>query len=150
MLSRRQRGQVIVWVVVMLPFFLATAGLVIDAGRVLDARREVQNVADGAARVAAMQIDAPHLRDTGDLRLDQDRARDAAQRYIRDQAAGEGWETPRITPSAGGVQVQVARRAPTSFLRIINVESLVTVQASALAEPCVGILNGTRPIGQRC
>ena len=36
---RRQRAQVLVWVVVMLPFFLAIVGLSIDAGRLFDARR---------------------------------------------------------------------------------------------------------------
>jgi uncharacterized membrane protein len=134
----------------MLPFFLAIAGLVIDAGRVLDTRREVQNVADGAARVAAMQIDTQRLRATGEVRLDFDAALRAARQYVSDQATGDGWEPPSVTGNSMGVQVTLHRQAPTSFLRIINVGSLVRVEASARAEPCFGITRGTRPNGGAC
>ena len=148
---RRQAAQVVLWVAVMLPFFLATAGLVIDAGRVLATRREVQNVADGAARVAAMQIDEAQLRQNGTLQLDFDRARTAAERYVRDQATGEGWQPPRVARGAnGGIAVTLDRAAPTSFLRIVNVRSLTTVEATARAEACVGIQQGVRLGGGAC
>ena len=138
---KRQRAQAIVWVVVMLPLFLGVAGLSIDAGRLFDARREAQNVTDGAARVAVMQIDLPKLHATGKVQLDA-QAPAAAQRYVRDHTAGVGWDPAVVTPDATGVQVRVSRRLPTTFMRILNPKLEVTVSATARAEPCVGITSG--------
>lgn len=139
-----------VWVAVMLPLFLAVAGLVIDAGQVFDARREAQNVADGAARVAAMQLDVTQLRATGQVQLNVADARTAAERYVRDQAHGAGWDPPSVTGNPNSVQVSIGRQVPTSFLRIVNVMSLAHVVATARAEPCVGITTGARAGGGQC
>ena len=54
---RCQRGQVIVWVAVMLPFFLAVIGLASDGGLVFEQRRALQALADEAARAGASQLD---------------------------------------------------------------------------------------------
>ena len=141
----RHKAQVIVWVVVMLPFFLAIVGLTIDAGRLFDARREVQNVADGAARVAVEQIDRAALRRSGTLQLDYIQAQNMATQYVYSQESGSGWQQPTYDPDYGGgkavtgVTVHVSRNVPTSFMRIIKVVSTVTVSASAHAEACVGI-----------
>jgi len=141
----KQRAQVIIWVAVMLPFFLAIAGLSIDAGQIFDARREAQNVADGAARVAVEQIDRNALRNTGTLQLDYAQAQHMATQYIDNQERGSGWQAPRYDPDYGGgrvitgVTVHVSRNVPTSFMRIVKVLSTVTVSASAHAEACVGL-----------
>jgi uncharacterized membrane protein len=141
----RARGQVIVWVAVLLPLFLAIAGLVIDAGQLFDARREAQNVADGAARVAVEQINRSSLSNRGVLQLDFTQAQAAATQYVRNQEQGPGWQAPNITPEYGrgntvtGVTVSVTRQVPTSFMRIVKALSTVTVGASARAEACVGL-----------
>ena len=141
----RQKAQVIVWVAVMLPFFLAIAGLTIDAGQIFDARRDAQNIADGAARVAVEQVDRNALRNNGILQLDYDQARNAAAQYIHDQEHGPGWRAPKISADVGGgttvtgVTVSVSRDVPTSFMRIVKVASTVTVSASAHGVACVGL-----------
>jgi uncharacterized membrane protein len=147
---RRVRAQVIVWVVAMLPFFLAVAGLTIDAGEILDARREAQNIADGAARVAVMQVDVRELRRTGNVVLNYSDAQMAAKRYVRDQAQGAGWHEADVSGNATHVQVTVSRDVPTSFLRIVKINSLVTVAATADAVPCVGITSGRTLNGGNC
>ena len=86
-LSLEDAGQAIVWVAVMLPLFLSIVGLAIDGGIVFSARRELQNVADGAARAGAMQIDERAYRESAGQRLvlDTDGARQAAGAYVARQ-----------------------------------------------------------------
>src|SRR5205814_10273186 len=134
--GRRQPAQVVVWVVLMMPFFLAIAGLMIDSGQLLDARREAQNLADAASRVAATQIDMQVLHQSGKVQLDQGKARQAALDCLRDHEHGSGWQPANVPRSATVASVTVSRRVPTTFLRIINVQSLATVSATGTAQPC--------------
>ena len=62
--ARLARGSAVVWVAVTLPLFVSLVGLAIDGGVVFDARRELQSVADGAARAGAMQLDETAYRTT--------------------------------------------------------------------------------------
>ena len=52
-----QRGSVSVFVVVMVPALLAAAGLVLDGGRQLEARRSAHGAAQAAARAAVQGSD---------------------------------------------------------------------------------------------
>ena len=123
----------------MMPFFLAITGLMIDSGQILDARREAQNVADGAARIAAMQLDVGALHTTGKIQLDSRKAQQAALTYLQQHEQGSGWQPASVPLSTTSVTVTVTRRVPTTFLRIINVGSLATVSATAEAQPCAGV-----------
>lgn len=155
MLNRRharQRAQAIVWVVAMVPFFVGIAGLSIDAGRLFDAQREAQNVADGAARVAAMQLDTSALHSTGKLQLSST-AQGVALRYMRDQEQGAGWAPPDpkdVQADGTGVTVTVRRQVTTTIVRIVNAGGAVTVSATARAEPCFGVVTGRRVGGGQC
>ncbi|MDE3075991.1 MAG: pilus assembly protein, partial [Chloroflexota bacterium] len=53
----KQPGQALIWTAVMMPLFLSMIGLTIDGGQVFDGRRQLQNLADAAARAGATQID---------------------------------------------------------------------------------------------
>lgn len=125
----RQRGQVIVWAAVMLPLFLSVVGLAIDAGVVFDARRELQDVADAAARAGAMQVDQQTYRASSGktVVLDQAAARQVAAQYIADQPGGV---TATIAIEPRRVVVQASRNVPTSFLRLVGI---TTVRVSAVA-----------------
>ena len=57
-----ERGQALVWFVVMVPFFLSVIGLAIDGQAVLRAHRRAQLAADAAARTGAEQIQIGHAR----------------------------------------------------------------------------------------
>src|SRR5438128_10636246 len=116
-LSRRDRGagmtfarfaaQALVWFTVALPLFISIAGLAIDGGVLLASRRQLQSVADGAARAGATRLDLERLRDSGgsDVQLDQALAFEAASTYLDERLARElAWQA---SPNA---RVDVGRR----------------------------------------
>lgn len=76
-----QRGSVTVWTVVLLPACFALVGLVLDGGTILRARSSTFDLAAGAARAGAQQLDRPVL-ETGTVTIDPDRARHAVDVYL--------------------------------------------------------------------
>ena len=131
--TRGETGQALVWVAVMLPLFLSVVGLAIDGGTVFDARRELQNVADSAARAGAMQIDQGVYRGSSGstVVLDPAAARQAAAQYV----ASQGHEfTATIAVAPKTVVVQVSREVHTSFLRLVGIGTVhMTAMAPAAA-----------------
>lgn len=132
-------GQVILWVAIMLPLFLAIIGLAIDGGTLFAERRRAQNAADAAARAGAQQIDVDHYRATGEVLLDQGWARYEARRYLA--ALGEGSAT--VDTTGQQVTVTVRRDVRLSFLKLVGVGD-VAIGASAVAEPFYGIAGAAR------
>ena len=140
LLRSAHRGQAIVWTAVMLPLFLAVVGLAVDGGLVFSARRELQNVADSAARAGAQQIDVRAYRESRGRTVVLDEP--AAHRVAAEAAARQGTSRDiRIEVEPSRVQVDVSRDAPTSFLRVVGVDS-VRVTAAATAEVRHGIERG--------
>lgn len=134
-LKNGERGQVIVLVAIMLVGLVALVGLVSDGGLVFAQRRDLQNIADGAALAGAMQLDENAYRATGEVVLDESAAEQAATEYL---AAEGGGLTYSVTALPGGVEVAVSRRASTGFLRVLGIDG-VDIGASARAEPRHGI-----------
>lgn len=136
-----QAGQAIVWAAVMLPLFLSILGLAIDGGVVFDARRGLQNVADGAARAGAMQLDEQTYRASSGqtIVLDPGSAQQVAAAYIGSQGSGM---TATVTADSQHVIVTANRSVPTSFIRIVGITT-VLVSATATAEVQHGINQGT-------
>jgi uncharacterized membrane protein len=131
-----------------LPVFLSVAGLAIDGGVLLTSRRELQSVADGAARAGATRLDAALLRNSGgsDVELDHVLAIDAARTYISGALSANSlsWQSmPDSQVEAGARHVRVAIRGSlrTAFLRIVHIESM-PVEASAFADVQFGIHDG--------
>jgi uncharacterized membrane protein len=58
-MPRRSVAQALIWFTLMLPLFVSMAGLAIDGGVLLASRRQLQSVADGAARAGATRLDQP-------------------------------------------------------------------------------------------
>lgn len=137
-----ESGQAIVWVAVMLPLFLSIIGLAIDGGIVFSERRELQNIADSAARAGAMQIDERVYRASSGERvvLDVDAARQVAATYVSSQPRGL---TVEVAAEPGSVTVQVTRDVPTTFLQLMGVRS-ARVTAVAVAQARYGIERGNR------
>ena len=131
-----ERGQVLVLVALLLVGLVAVAGLVTDGAVVFTQRRDLQNIADGAALAGAMQIDEDAYRSSGgaSVVLDQGAAYQAAVTYLQ----GEGDSNYSVRASTTGVDVQVSHRAATAFLRVIGIDG-VTISAHARAEPEYGI-----------
>jgi Flp pilus assembly protein TadG len=78
-----QRGSVSVFVVVMIPALLAAAGLVLDGGRQLEARRSAHGAAQAAARAAVQGSDDEVIQGV----IDPDRALGRAQAELALQGA---------------------------------------------------------------
>lgn len=128
-LSVCQSGQAIVWTAVMMPLFLSVIGLAIDGGVVFKAERQLQNVADGAARAGAMQVDQQVYRSTSGatLQLDPNKAKQVAAQYLASQAPDVSGQ---VTADPQQVIVQVKQQVATSFIRIVGIDS---VQIGAIA-----------------
>jgi Flp pilus assembly protein TadG len=134
-MPRGERGAVAPLVAMMLLGLLALAALVIDGGLLFAERRDLQGLADGAARAGAMAVDEDVLRETGAVRLDSAAAQAAAERYL--EAAGvEG--TIRIDADTLSVTVDLQESRPTLMMGLLGVRT-VDVAAHAVARPRVGI-----------
>src|ERR1700687_4836155 len=107
LMRHRSAAQALLWLTLPLPLFISIAGLAIDGGVLLASRRQLQSVADGAARAGATRLDLDRLRDSGgtDLRLDQGPGLQAATSYLDVRLARElAW------PAAPNAQVDVGTR----------------------------------------
>jgi len=138
---REESGQVAVLVVVMALGLMAIAGLVADGGSMFAARRDLQGLADGAARAGAMAVDVNEFRASGGrmVRLDPETARQRAEAYL--VASGfTGSEVVQANQQT--VIVTVKEEKPTSFLRIVGVGSF-GISASSTARPRHGISGET-------
>jgi len=119
----RDRGAISVVMVILLVMVLGGAGLVVDGGRALVARRHASNTAEAAARAAvaaATPVDG----------FDQDVARSAALSYA--DRAGVPAGDVRVVVGADFVTVTIVERRDTIFL-ILGGQETVTVQASGTA-----------------
>ena len=77
-----ERGQVTAFVAVIMVALLAMAGLVIDGGSALAAKRRAINEADSAARAGSQALAIRSYRSTGSLGPDPDAAIAAARAYL--------------------------------------------------------------------
>jgi uncharacterized membrane protein len=132
---RRESGAVVPLTAVMLLGLLAVAALVVDGGVLFAERRDLQGLADGAARAGAMAVDEELLRETGDVRLDAVAARTAAGRYL---AAGGFQGDVQINADGLSVTVDLQESQPTLMMGLLGVRT-VDVAAHAVARPRVGI-----------
>ena len=129
-----ERGQVMVFVAILMMGLISVVGLVTDGGIVFSQRRDLQNAADAAALAGAMQIDESAYRASGKVVLDERAAREAATQYLQD----EGGLDYSVQVSPTRVEVSVSRQASTSFLRIIGIDG-VDISARSSAAPRHGV-----------
>jgi Flp pilus assembly protein TadG len=132
--ARGARGQVTAFVVIIALALLLFAGLVIDGGLTLAAKRRAINEAEAAARAGAQAIAIGTFRTSGRLTLDPVRARAAARAYL---AATGHPGTIHVVGDRVTVTVQLTQ--PLQLLGLAGLASLtVTGRGSAVAEHGVG------------
>jgi uncharacterized membrane protein len=141
--GRGEEGQILVLTVVMVLGLLAVLGLVADGGLVFARHRELQAVADAAARAGAAQLDEGVYRASNGriAQLDPARARQAARAYL--QASGfDGHAEVSADLGSARVTLTQAMRPP-----VFGAFSGGTVQLAvrSLARPRTGI---TQPQAQ--
>jgi Flp pilus assembly protein TadG len=99
-----ERGSVTVFVTVMTIALIFVAGLVLDGGRILNARRDAANTAESAARAGAQELDEDAMRRTGAAVIDPDRAVARAEAFL----AANGYAgTASATPTTVTVTVSL-------------------------------------------
>jgi Flp pilus assembly protein TadG len=129
--GRGDRGNVSLLVVIMLPALLIAAGLVLDGGRQLQARRDANGAANAAAR-AAVQLSP---QEAYARRLDPGLAKGRAEAELsRQGAAGD--------VSVSGQSVTVTVSADVDFLILPGGRS---VTGSSTADPEQGVQAGAAP-----
>ena len=137
-----------VWLTLLVPLFVAIAGLAIDGGVLLTSHRQLHSFADGAARAGATRLDTARLRGSGgaDVQLDQTLAAEAARVYLRDALVDSrvSWQVPpdsQVDVGIRRVHVVIRAHVQTAFLRIVHVDE-APVEASAFADVQFGIHDG--------
>lgn len=115
---RDERGQVTVFVVLVIVALFAMAGLVIDGGSALAEKRSAMNTAEQAARVGADALDPASLR-SGDPTVLPARAAAATQAYLS-QAGVRG----TVNINGGEVTVTVRDTYDTVLLSAVGVGSM--------------------------
>ncbi len=121
---RDEQGSTTGMVVVLGLALMVVAGLVIDGGYTLGARREAMNQAEQAARAGSDALSEGSLRD-GTVRVDPGRAAAAANAYLaRIGAHGQ------VSVNGDEVTVTVTSRQDTVILSIVGIGSL-PVEATA-------------------
>ncbi|HVM03352.1 MAG TPA: pilus assembly protein TadG-related protein [Acidimicrobiales bacterium] len=139
MSRRRCRGEdgiFTLFTALIVAAFLILAGLAVDGGYVLAARRRAIDEANGAARAGAEALAPSAYRTSGDLVLDPDAAAAAAQGFLA--ATGH---SGTVTVDGNEVLVSLNFDQPMSLLRIIGIES-VNVQGRGQARSVRGIDTG--------
>lgn len=125
---RDESGFAAMWTATIAVAILAFAGVVIDAGYALDARRGADRVAEQAARLAADQIDTDTLYAGEDVTVDADAARSAVMDYL-----AEAGVSGRLQVSGDTVTVTVTDYQRSSILGAVGIEGF-EVQGSATAQ----------------
>lgn len=130
------RGSASVFVLGLIVVLMAVAGLVVDGGRAVNARAEIMDDAEQAARAGANRVDDAVLRSGGPVVLNQAAAAQAAADFL----VARGYDPGRVTASTNEaeVTVSVTDDVPTTLLSLIFIDSF-EVAGSAVARAAVGI-----------
>lgn len=129
-------GTATAFVVFLAIALLAMAGLVVDGGLALNARQQVADDAEQAARAGAQRVDVLSLRQSGVVRIEPGAARQAAQAFLGTR--GYAGPDTAVVATDAAVTVSARRVVPTALLSLVGIGSF-TVDASAQARAAVGI-----------
>lgn len=121
--GRDDRGSITIISMILLVLVFAGAGLIVDGGRAMSARRHASNIAEGAARAAVATA-------TPMQQIDPGRATSAAL----DHAQRSGIDPHDVTVSVVDdvVRVTIVERRSTVFL-ILGGQETLTVHATGTA-----------------
>jgi Flp pilus assembly protein TadG len=112
-----EAGQVTAFVTVITMALVLATGLVVDGGRLIEAKRRVNNRAEQAARAGAQALSVEALRSSGAQIIDEDRARAA----VRDYLGRAGSEGKVLSVTGDSVTVEVT---DSTSLLILGVAGL--------------------------
>ena len=136
-------GQILVLTVVVALALLAILGLVADGGLILARHRELQGVADAAARAAAAQLDEASYRASNGrtATLNPTQAQAAAGRYLRTSRFG-GQASIAATP--GQVTIGLSEVVRPIIFSSVGIGP-IRLAVHAVARPRTGIAQAQGP-----
>ena len=118
MSARNERGSASIWAILVIAgAFTVLLGLVVDGGRVIDARIAASRAAAQAARVGADSLSSASVRDGHDA-ISAETAKARAQNYLHDAGM-----TGTVSVSGDIVTVTVTGASETQILGVIGVAS---------------------------
>jgi hypothetical protein len=164
-MRKEEKGQTIVLVALIFVGLLMAAGLAMDGGRLLLARREAQNAADAAALAGAREL-ASQICGSGSAAADQ-QVWDAVVAFSAQNGLSEedleglqAWYVDKngnqlgevgsgsIPNGATGVEVSLATGRRTLFVHLLGPEEMeAPAEALAMAGPVTQLPGGVLPIG---
>lgn len=132
MRARNERGSASIWAILVIAgAFTVLLGLVVDGGRVIDARIAASRAAAQAARVGADALSSASVRSGHDV-IDVEAARTRAESYLHDAGM-----TGSVSISGRTVTVTVTGKSATQILGVIGIGSFPideTESAQAITE----------------
>ena len=128
-------GTVTAFVTIATVGMLMAAGLVLDGGTLLAARREAIDQAAAAARAGAQAVTAESLRHRA-RQIDQAAAADAARAHLR-----RSGHTGIVVVDGDHVRVTVTIRPPMTLLRLVGIDER-TVSGTGSARLVRGVSHG--------
>lgn len=132
---RAEDASISAFVAVAALALIVVAGLVVDGGRILAARRQAADIAADAARAGAQQLDERRLR-AGTVALDPGAAHAAVSAHL---AATPATGVARVRDGAVVVDARLPVR--TLLLAVVGVDG-ATVRARRSARPVQGVTTG--------
>lgn len=127
--TRDDQGSATPFVVGLALTLVVMAGLVADGGGALNARMRLADDVEHAAIAGAQSTDELHLRETGELVIDEGEA----EQRIRDHLAGKGYHNITMNVDATTVTVHAELTVPTKTLSLIGIDRF-DVEATATSE----------------
>jgi hypothetical protein len=137
-MMRTESGAVTVFALVLSMAMIVAAGLVLDGGRLLSARRQAGDIAGNAARAGAQAVDEHQLR-SGRAIVDPVDGADAVAAYL---AGTPATGTARIAQDAVSVTVRLPVRM--LLLGAVGMDG-TTVTAARQARAVRGVTRAVRP-----
>lgn len=127
---RGERGQLTIFVVVVMVAIIAMAGLVVDFGGALNAKMTAISTAEAAARAGSQALDGQGAKTNGVVQIGLTGAQAAAQGYL----AAEG-RSGSVSVKGATVTVTVTFPYKTVLLDAVGVDSIgVSGTGSATAD----------------
>src|SRR5207249_700592 len=117
--TRDESGQVTAFVVVFFVALLAFAGLVIDGGQALAAKRRAIDEAAAAARAGAQALNVDAYRSSDRVVLEPSAARAAALDFL-----ARNGQTGTVTVTGDQINVTVTADQPLTLLGIVGLKHL--------------------------
>ena len=131
--ERRQKGQIIVFTAVLLPFIIAMCGLTVDFGNMYVHKSKLQNAADAAA-IAGAYAYAENNESTTTYPKARAASQNSLDTNLPDTTLASGKCKP-IESTDGKIYygVKISENVPIYFLRLFNVGDTAEVAADAYA-----------------